>query len=238
MHEVLRMLTGEGLSETGVTLREKWRRGYTKLAKLIAGYLHGRVLEAGAGRGQLTRALLRYHSNLLALDASPGELLKLRKSCRAQALAGAFEALPFASASFDCVVSNFTAGWLDEERMLKALREFRRVLVRGGRAVISDFYSEARNEAERLVLLQGLPENNLSPSARWWHPEEIAALAAEAGFEEEGLDFHDWRTSFTEEEAVLQLRRWNAKPEFIERVRGPLSRHGMALPRSFVLVLR
>ena len=235
---MLRVLSCEGFSEAGVALREKWRRGYEGLAKLIAERLQGRVLEAGAGRGQLTRALLRYHRNLVALDASPEELLKLKQRCSAKAVAGAFEALPFRSESFDCVVSNFTAGWLTEQGMRRALKEFRRVLVKGGAAVISDFYPEARSSAEELVLLQALPENNLLPSTRWWHPEEISALAAEAGFTDEELEFYDWGVSFTEEEAVLQLARWHARREFIEAQRRALSKHGMTLPRSFVLVLR
>lgn len=235
---MLRVLTREGLSEAGVALQEKWRRGYEGLAQLIAQHIYGRVLEAGAGRGQLTQALLRYHENLVALDASPGELFKLKQSCHVTAVAGAFEALPFAAGSFNCVVSNFTAGWLNEEHLLRALKEFKRVLAKGGVAILSDFYPEARSKAEEVALLQGLPENNLLPSEKWWHPEEIAALAAKAGFEEEKLAFYDWGIRFTREEAILQLTRWHAKQEFIGRIDALLSRHGMALPQSYVLMLR
>lgn len=108
-----------------------------------------RLLDVGSGPGQ-------YHTHLdgvrvVALDTSPGMLAKVRAP-KVQADA---QSLPFRDGSFDRVMSNHVLYHVPDQR--RALREMRRVIAPGGRAVITtnaadslktlfDLYNEAARE--------------------------------------------------------------------------------------------
>lgn len=111
-------------------------------ARLVAGYAPSRVLETGAGTGIVTRRLrdlLPATTRLIATDLNLPMLDVARKKFRpdepvefqhADAMA-----LPFADASFDAVVCQFSVMLFLEKE--KSYREAYRVLTPGGRYVVS-----------------------------------------------------------------------------------------------------
>ena len=111
-------------------------------ARLIAGYVPSRVLETGAGTGIVTRRLrdlLPAMTRLIATDLNLPMLDVARNKFRpdepiefhhADAIA-----LPFADASFDAVVCQFSVMFFPDKE--KSYREAYRVLAPGGRYVFS-----------------------------------------------------------------------------------------------------
>lgn len=111
-----------------------WRRRAVVLARLQAG---GRAVDVGAGTGDLTFALERASGPgavVVAADLSKGMLDVARRRGPVRAVLASAEALPFRAGSLDRVISGFTVRNVGDLRT--ALREFRRVLRPGGRAVI------------------------------------------------------------------------------------------------------
>ena len=91
----------------------------------------GRVLEIGCGEGRVTRDLTARGHSVTALDASPTLLDAARKrESAAEYVLGHAEALPFAAASFDLVVTYNVL--MDVADMSAAVAEAARVLVPGG----------------------------------------------------------------------------------------------------------
>lgn len=112
---------------------DAWRR-------LALDYMRGpRVLELGFGTGELLMEMRRRGLDVVGLDSSRqmhrvlGRKLAGRAMALPRVLARA-EALPFASASFDTIVSTFPARYIAE---VITLREVKRVLAPGGCLVIA-----------------------------------------------------------------------------------------------------
>jgi ubiquinone/menaquinone biosynthesis C-methylase UbiE len=123
----------------------RWAR-YT--ARTVHGTLQGlrlapgeRVLDAGCGTGALLAALLAREPRLRAtgVDLSDAMLEHARAQLPAEValLAGDVHALPLAAARFDLVVSTSSYHFWDDKP--GALAELRRVLVPGGRLVLTDW---------------------------------------------------------------------------------------------------
>lgn len=111
-----------------------WRRRAIALARLEASE---RAVDVGAGTGDLTFALLRASApgaRVVAADLSKGMLEVARRRGPLLAAIANAERLPFADASLDRVITGFTVRNVGD--LPRALREFRRVLRPGGRAVI------------------------------------------------------------------------------------------------------
>lgn len=111
-----------------------WRRRAVALGRLGAA---GRAVDVGAGTGDLTFALARASGPgalVIALDLSKGMLDMARRRGPVRALLASAGSLPFADGSLDRVVTGFTVRNVAD--LPGALREFRRVLRPGGRAVI------------------------------------------------------------------------------------------------------
>jgi ubiquinone/menaquinone biosynthesis C-methylase UbiE len=97
-----------------------------------------RVLDAGCGSGAHSAALIARGAVLTGIDKSGGMLALARERLGSRATlreADLAATLPFDDGAFDCVLSALTLHYIEDWH--GPLREFRRVLVPGGKLVIS-----------------------------------------------------------------------------------------------------
>lgn len=144
----------------------------------------GRALDLGCGGGHVAYRLAAHAGSVVACDLTPAMLVVVAAEAAARGLhtlttqQGAAEALPFADGTFDLVATRFSAHhWRDLDA---GLREARRVLAPGGRAIISDTVAPASplmNTALQSIELLRDPSHGCNYSAAEW----MAALAR-AGF--------------------------------------------------------
>ena len=175
----------------------RWRRQVIRLAGLPDG---GRLLDLGAGTGDLSGEALRQHPSArpLAADFTPG-MLRVGQQRYGDSLdwcAVAALRLPFPNDSFDAVVSGFLLRNVVD--LPQALSEQQRVLYPGGRLVALDTTRPPRALLTPLIrfhmhtiipflgrIISGqadayryLPET----SEGFLHAEELQAQIASAGF--------------------------------------------------------
>ncbi|PMS14839.1 SAM-dependent methyltransferase [Trinickia dabaoshanensis] len=112
------------------------------LAQAVASTPGADVLDLGCGAGHASFAVAPHARSVVAYDIAEPMLATVAAAARDKGLAnirtqqGPAERLPFADASFDWVVSRFSAHhWRDLPR---ALAELRRVLKPGGRVLFVD----------------------------------------------------------------------------------------------------
>ncbi|MGM0406233.1 MAG: class I SAM-dependent methyltransferase [Thermoplasmatota archaeon] len=103
------------------------------------------VLDAGTGAGNMTRYLENWGAEVISIDLNSERQMESRDSVkRTQFITGDLSDLSFLKDdSFDYVVCNFVISALSETKnllMTSALREFYRVLKKGGMFVIIDYY--------------------------------------------------------------------------------------------------
>ena len=111
---------------------ESWWRVFDALVEL--GDLRGRrVLEVGAGTGQLSAALAeRAYAKVWAIDASAA-MVEQAKAAGVNARVGVAESLPFKQGWFDRAVARMAVHLFDRPR---AFAQLHRVLAPGGCAVV------------------------------------------------------------------------------------------------------
>ena len=157
-----------------------------RLAELASRQPAVRALDLGCGAGHASFALARGGAQrVTAYDPSPPMLTVLateaarRGHAQIDIHAGAAESLPFAAATFDLVVTRFSAHhWADVSR---ALAECARVLVAGGRLVVIDLVApEAPLLDTSLQVIEFLRD---ASHVRDYRVSEWCAMQRAAGFE-------------------------------------------------------
>jgi SAM-dependent methyltransferase len=109
-----------------------------------------RVLDVACGPGYATAAAASLSAKVTGLDFSPTMLAIARTRLPdLEFVQGDAEALPYADASFDCVVSNFGVHHFPDP--VRALSEARRVLATGGQVAFTTWAAPEDNVAWRLV---------------------------------------------------------------------------------------
>ena len=104
--------------------------------KVILPFIRGtRILELGHGPGHLQRILLDLNLDSVAIDESAqmGTLAKHRIGVTHKLTRGVAQQLPFASNSFDCIVSTFPTDYIFSAQTLS---EISRCLSDGGRLIV------------------------------------------------------------------------------------------------------
>lgn len=158
--------------------------GLEELADLVRGHPGARVLDLGSGGGHVTLNAAPHAGEVVAYDLSPEMLAVTAAAARGRGLAnvrteqGVVEALPFADASFDIVLSRFSAHhWRD---LGAALGEARRVLRPGGIVAIVD--TVAPPVAWVDTFLQTIELLRDRSHVRNYREDEWLAALARAGF--------------------------------------------------------
>ncbi|MGH2470940.1 MAG: bifunctional demethylmenaquinone methyltransferase/2-methoxy-6-polyprenyl-1,4-benzoquinol methylase UbiE [Candidatus Limnocylindria bacterium] len=179
-----------------------WRRRALEIARLGDGM---RALDVGTGTGDFALALLARSSRsatVTGVDISAG-MLRIAERRAAQARLGpryerliaSVESLPFADGVFDVAVAGFVIRNVGD--IPRGLREIRRVLRPGGRAVILDLHTPRNPTVRRLYRAYSFLSPRLAaavggdPDAyrylprsieAFYDPEALAVLLREAGF--------------------------------------------------------
>lgn len=198
------------------------------LAARIAASPGAVVLDLGCGAGHASYAVAPHAASVVACDPTPEMLEVVKRAGRGRGcenitttLASA-EALPFGSASFDWIVSRFSAHhWSD---VPSALRQMRRVLKPGGRVLLIDTVGEESPLLD--TYLQSVELLRDTSHIRNYSPREWLNMFREAGFAAAielrwavRLEFANWTERMrTPPERVQAIRSlWNAAPLEVQR---------------------
>jgi demethylmenaquinone methyltransferase/2-methoxy-6-polyprenyl-1,4-benzoquinol methylase len=179
-----------------------WRRRAVSLAHLSE---NGRALDVGTGTGDFALALLARSprsATVTGIDLSAGMLevaarraAKARAGGRYERLIASVESLPFADGTFDVAVAGFVIRNVGD--IPGGLREMRRVLRPGGRALILDLHMPRNPLVRRLYRGYSFISPRLAtalggdPAAyrylprsieAFYDPESLAGLLGDAGF--------------------------------------------------------
>jgi ubiquinone/menaquinone biosynthesis C-methylase UbiE len=135
-----------------------FRERLVELARLEPGEA---VLDVGCGTGSLAIAAKRRvgaSGTVHGIDASPEMIERAKRKAAKAGLDVVFqtaivEALPFPDASFDAVLSTLMLHHLPRPVRRQCVREMRRVLKPGGRALAVDFATPARERTGLLARL-------------------------------------------------------------------------------------
>jgi len=168
--EDLRVFRPGGLELTGRALA---------LAELSSG---ARVLDLGCGTGATLSYLESRGVVAVGVDCSPEARSGHDQEADPRRIVASAEKLPFADETFDGVLLECTLSLIEDQA--QALAECARVLVDGGRLVISDLYARRPEAIEHVRTLSGCC------AAGMLLREELAATLGQAGFDVEVWEDH------------------------------------------------
>jgi SAM-dependent methyltransferase len=140
-----------------------------------------RVLDVGAGTGDLAAAALAAGAEVTAVDPDPDMLALTRERAPGARLGRAgLPLLPFADAAYDAVLANFVVNHVPDPRA--AVNELARVAAPGGRVVVT-IWPSGQNVQSRLwaaVIAESgaVPPPSLGLPADRDFPRTCAGLAA------------------------------------------------------------
>lgn len=141
-----------------------------------------RVLDVGAGTGDLAAAALAAGADVTAVDPDPDMLALARdRAPRARLGRAGLPLLPFANAAFDAVLANFVVNHVPDPRA--AVSELARVTAPGGRVAVT-IWPSGQNVQSRLwaaVIAESgaVPPPSLGLPADRDFPRTCAGLAAQ-----------------------------------------------------------
>ncbi|XXD11132.1 class I SAM-dependent methyltransferase [Klebsiella sp. R445] len=158
-------------------------RDLQRLAERLADFPHAHVLDMGCGAGHASFAAAGQVAKVTAYDLSSQMLEVVTQAAQDKGLSnvvtqqGYAEALPFADASFEVVISRYSAHhWHD---VGQALREVKRVLKPGGVVIMMDVMSPGH--PVRDVWLQTVEALRDTSHVRNYSSGEWLALTNDAG---------------------------------------------------------
>ena len=181
----------------------------TRFAEAIASKASGVMLDLACGPALLLARLASAMRLSVGVDATPAMIRMARAKCRAASRANVqfveslAEDLPFATATFDCVVTRLSIHhFLDP---LVVLRDVKRVLKSDGLLVIGDVISSEDADERRL---HNALEQLRDPSHIRMLPEsELLELVAAAGFRVTATDHWRQQRQFDEWAAIVANAR-------------------------------
>lgn len=174
-----------------------WRAGQQRRLDLIcrwAAVEGADILVDGAGIGMYSRHLAALGARVTSLDIDFASMVAARQHVPA-CVNGACENLPFATASFDAVLSHEVLEHVGDDAA--ALREIRRVLRDGGRLVLfvpnrlypfetHGHYWRGRYHFGNTPLINWLPDrwrNRLAPHVRAYTGRQLQTLVQQSGLQ-------------------------------------------------------
>jgi ubiquinone/menaquinone biosynthesis C-methylase UbiE len=168
------------------------------LANLVRGQRQARVLDLGCGGGHVSFAVAPHVREVVAFDLSPAMLDVVARTAAERGLnnlvtqQGTVECLPFADASFDFVLSRYSAHhWPDLDA---GLREAARVLKPGGVAAFADAVAAPAPQID--TYFQAIELLRDPSHVRDYAPAEWEAALARAGLLPTGSATHRVRLVF------------------------------------------
>jgi len=187
-----------------------------QLAGIVRGHKDARVLDLGCGGGHVAFNVAPEVAEVTAYDLSDEMLRAVAQEAARRGLGnvvtkrGAVEALPFADASFDFVITRFSAHhWHD---LAAGLREARRVVKPKGQAVFVDCVSPGPPLLD--TYLQGIELIRDPSHVRDYSSEEWTAALKHAGFAPGALTRRRLKLEFTP-----WVERMQVTPVRVEAIR-------------------
>ena len=229
-----------------------WQAKLTKLAKFVFKNLKNRkfekILEIGGGAGQFTIPLLMVSkSNVVVYDSFSGNYKGTEKILKSKAKSlkldkrlkiikgNATSVKKIKNQSFDLIISHEFICDLDKPSLLKAFKEFYRLLKPNG-IMIHCYISPIPENISEDIMTKADSIGTDSPSKgelhAWWSADEILPIIKESGFRKSFVKYFDLDVKFNLTTAIERLRRWKAREDFINKNKPSLSKYGLEIPKE------